>query len=162
MLGGLTLQFRNGPQIPPPPRHERRLASGMPAVAAGRELVPHFLGCPVMTCSVTCPSARVASTNFGSINLHDRSAPEATGKLAAAHLNEWPNCAAHAGAIRVFVRCLCCGAVSLVDAFFAEIKLQSFIPGDFSFQRARTVAIAAILGKQQHQRLSGSREEASA
>ena len=50
----------------------------------------------------------------------------------------------------------------LVDAFFAEIKSQSLIPGDFYVRRGRAVAIAGILGKlQQRQRLSRSQEEAS-
>jgi capsular polysaccharide export protein len=50
-----------------------------------------------------------------------------------------------------------------VDAFFAVIKSQSLIPGDFYVQRGRIVAIAGILGKlQQRQRLSRSKDEATA
>jgi len=51
----------------------------------------------------------------------------------------------------------------LVDAFFAEIKSQSLIPGDFYAQGGRTVAIAGILGKlQRPKRLSRPQEEANA
>jgi len=50
----------------------------------------------------------------------------------------------------------------LIGAFFAEIKSQSLIPGDFYVRRGRTVAIEGILGKlQQRQRLSRSQDEAS-
>ena len=46
----------------------------------------------------------------------------------------------------------------VVDAFFAEVKSQSLIRGDFYVRRGRTVAITGILGKlQQRQRLSRSR-----
>ncbi|MCA0930409.1 capsular polysaccharide export protein, LipB/KpsS family [Ruegeria profundi] len=51
----------------------------------------------------------------------------------------------------------------LIDAFFAVLKSQSLIPGDFYVSRGRQVAIAGIMGKlQQGQRVSRSQKEASA
>lgn len=49
-----------------------------------------------------------------------------------------------------------------VDAFFAEIKSQSLIPGDFYVRRGRIVAVAGILGKLQQYHQSRSQEEANA
>jgi capsular polysaccharide export protein len=51
----------------------------------------------------------------------------------------------------------------LVDAFFAKIKSQSIIPGDFYVRSGRKVAIAGILLKlQQRQRQSPPQGEANA
>jgi capsular polysaccharide export protein len=63
--------------------------------------------------------------------------------------------------IATFVKLRHAKSRGLVGAFFAEIKSQSLIPGDLYVRRARTVAIAGILGKlQQQQRPSRSQEEA--
>jgi hypothetical protein len=47
------------------------------------------------------------------------------------------------------------------DAFIAELKLQSVIPGDFYVSRGRQIAIAGIVGKlKQQQRAPRGQEEA--
>jgi len=49
----------------------------------------------------------------------------------------------------------------LVDAFIAELKSQSVIPGDFYVSRGRQIAIAGIVGKlKQQQRAPRGQEEA--
>lgn len=49
----------------------------------------------------------------------------------------------------------------LVDAFIAELKSQSLIPGDFYVSSGRQIAIAGIVGKlKQQQRASRGQEEA--
>ena len=65
--------------------------------------------------------------------------------------------------IATFFKCRHAKSSLMVDAFFADLKVQSLIPGDFYVRRSRAVAIDGILGKLlQRQWLSRHQEEASA